>query len=60
MFICVCNAVTESDIHAAASRGIDSMDALTDELKVGGCCGTCSDCVEQCLNSALLKTGTDH
>ncbi len=54
MYVCVCNAVTESDIHQAAVKGIDSLERLTSELNVGGCCGGCCESAEQCLKSALL------
>ncbi len=53
MYVCVCNAVTESDIESAAERGCTSLDALHDELKVGTCCGCCCDTAEDCLNRAL-------
>ena len=56
MYVCVCNAVTETDIRSAASRGIDSLEALATELNVGGCCGCCCDSAEQCLSTALGTT----
>ncbi|MDX1519529.1 MAG: (2Fe-2S)-binding protein [Gammaproteobacteria bacterium] len=53
MFVCVCNAITESDIRKAASNGVDSLEALTSELNVGGCCGCCCETAAECLNNAL-------
>lgn len=54
MYVCVCNAVTETDIHSAASRGIDSLEALSTELNVGKCCGSCCETAKECLNKAKL------
>jgi len=54
MFVCVCNAVTENDIRSAALRGVDSLEALTSELNVGGCCGSCCEIAAECLNNALV------
>lgn len=55
MYVCVCNAVTDRDIRSAADNGISSMEALSNELKVGTCCGRCSDCAKQVLNQSLVK-----
>ncbi|MBK9130069.1 MAG: (2Fe-2S)-binding protein [Gammaproteobacteria bacterium] len=53
MYICVCNAVTDRDIREAAGRGICSMEALGDQLKVATCCGRCLDHANKVLMQAL-------
>ncbi|MCG8325898.1 MAG: (2Fe-2S)-binding protein [Thiotrichales bacterium] len=53
MYVCVCNAVTEKDIHTAALRGVQTLDGLNNELDVGKCCGCCCETAEECLNQAL-------
>jgi bacterioferritin-associated ferredoxin len=53
MYVCVCNAVTDRDIREAASRGISSMEALGDQLRVATCCGRCLDHARQVLIQAI-------
>lgn len=50
MYICICNAVTEKDIHKAIKNGACSMNDLSEQLKVGTCCGRCKDCAKEMLN----------
>lgn len=49
MYVCVCNAVTDSDIIKAAENGASSLDDLSNELNVGSCCGRCSTCARNLL-----------
>jgi bacterioferritin-associated ferredoxin len=55
MYVCICNAVTDRDIREAARRGVRSMDALGDQLKVGTCCGNCRDCAQRVLGEAISE-----
>jgi bacterioferritin-associated ferredoxin len=55
MYVCICNAVTDRDIRDAAHRGVCSMDALSEQLKVATCCGRCADCARQVLNQAVAE-----
>ena len=41
MFVCLCNGITESQIRAAASTGISTLEELTDRLGVASQCGQC-------------------
>lgn len=41
MYVCVCNAVRDSQIRDALARGCNDLDALSAELGVGNGCGTC-------------------
>ncbi len=50
MFVCICHGVTDRDIRNAAADGVCSLDGLGEELKVGTCCGRCSDCASQILH----------
>ena len=43
MYVCVCNAVTESDVHEAVEAGVRSMRELVRET---GCSSNCAKCVE--------------
>ena len=55
MYVCVCNAVTDSDIHEAVDSGIRCMDGLNQKLQVANCCGRCKDCANRVLNQALSE-----
>lgn len=43
MYICICNAVTESQVHKAAEQGARSLEDLQMDLGVATCCGQCAD-----------------
>ena len=57
MYICVCNAVTESDIKKAVKNGANCMRHLETKLGVSNQCGSClcdaSNCLEQALESDM-------
>ena len=46
MFVCICNAVKESQIKTAIEQGHDSLEALQAELDVATCCGGCQPMIE--------------
>lgn len=52
MYVCVCNAVTERQIFAAAKAGAKNMKDLKRELGVGAECGRCASCAKACLREA--------
>lgn len=43
MYICICNAVTEKQVHKAAEQGASSLEDLQMDLGVATCCGQCAD-----------------
>ena len=45
MYVCICKAVTDSEIRDAVVRGADSVEAIGQELQAGTRCGACTDCV---------------
>jgi bacterioferritin-associated ferredoxin len=49
MFICVCNAITESQVRSAVSAGARSLSDLQSQLGVGACCGCCSETAAEYL-----------
>ena len=55
MYICVCNAVTESDIHKAVEDGANCMHHLKSRLAVSTNCGSCHCEAKSCLEKALEK-----
>lgn len=52
MYVCVCQAVTERQIQAAASSGAQSLKDLRRDLGVTRDCGRCASCARDCLKSA--------
>lgn len=55
MYVCVCNSVTDSDIRAAAERGVATLRDLSRELKVATCCGRCATCAKHVLDQAVAE-----
>ena len=41
MYICLCQAVTDSDIREAADAGATDLDHLAETLGLGSGCGSC-------------------
>ena len=53
MYVCVCNAVTERQIHHAAKQGARNLRDLRQSLGVTAECGRCARCAHDCLRSAV-------
>jgi bacterioferritin-associated ferredoxin len=49
MYICICNAVTERQVHAAVDSGAVTLSDLQFELGVATCCGRCADTAQEYL-----------
>ena len=49
MYVCVCNAVTESQIEEAVLKGATSLDEIRKRLHASTCCGACESFVEDCM-----------
>jgi bacterioferritin-associated ferredoxin len=54
MYVCVCQAVTDRQIIAAAERGTERLADLRKELGVPGDCGRCG-----CYAKALLRKAAE-
>lgn len=50
MYICICNAVTDSQIIEAQQQGHTSLEQITRQLGVGNCCGCCIETATELLN----------
>ncbi|MBK7356810.1 (2Fe-2S)-binding protein [Propionivibrio sp.] len=62
MYVCVCMAVTDRQIHAAAQEGARSLKDLRRLLGVTSECGHCATYARQCLqeaNEALRESPRD-
>jgi bacterioferritin-associated ferredoxin len=49
MYVCICNAVTDSQIIEAAQDG-NSLKQITRKLGVGTCCGQCIPTAREVLS----------
>jgi bacterioferritin-associated ferredoxin len=55
MYVCVCHGVTDRDIKNAVAEGVNTMEGLGTKLKVGTCCGKCSDCAHDILCESVSQ-----
>lgn len=55
MYVCVCHAVTERQIHQAVKAGATTLKHLKDDLGVGAECGKCVTCAKACLKAAQVQ-----
>ena len=55
MYVCVCNAVTERQVHQAIQDGAHTLRDLRRDLGVTNQCGRCAECALQCLRATPNK-----
>ncbi|MGH8496336.1 MAG: (2Fe-2S)-binding protein [Gammaproteobacteria bacterium] len=53
MYICICSAVTERQIHKAVAGGARTVGDLKRQLGVGTGCGACASLAEEVLEEEL-------
>lgn len=56
MFVCVCKAITDREIHEAVDSGIDHVDQLEELCGVGTGCGTCRHTAQELIDARLLES----
>lgn len=57
MYVCLCHSVTDKQIRKAASKGVDNLYELREELGVASGCGTCADMAKAILDEANASHG---
>lgn len=57
MYVCICQAVTDRQIHEAARAGARTVKDLQRDLGVTRDCGLCASCARSCLESAHQLIG---
>lgn len=57
MYVCVCNAVTDSEIRAAHAQGVRSVSELRETTGVASCCGACEETAEALLVQGCAGDG---
>ncbi len=64
MYICLCNAITDSQIREAAESGVTDLWGLQSELGVASNCGSCKehamDVVREARTCASGAAGPRH
>lgn len=55
MYICVCNAVTDSDIRKAVDGGVRNLKQLRQATNCGTRCGSCTKMSIEVLQQALSE-----
>ena len=58
MYICICKAVTDTQIRHAVSTGARTMRDLRKQLGVCSSCGKCGQCARQVLHGALASAAS--
>ena len=53
MYVCICNAITDREIRAAAGLGARTLEDLQSTLGVATCCRRCADCARGVLADAI-------
>ena len=57
MYICVCKAITDTQIQTAIDDGMNTHKALHQHLGVGSTCGKCSRHVRELVNKNSVPSG---
>lgn len=55
MYICLCNAVTDSDIRRAVADGVRTFSELQARTGCSDCCGCCEPDARATLDTALAQ-----
>lgn len=53
MYICLCQAITDAEIHAAADAGASEVQDLMETLGVGANCGACVEAAQAVMDAKL-------
>ncbi|GGP27562.1 (2Fe-2S)-binding protein [Silvimonas amylolytica] len=53
MYVCICNAVTEKDIHKAVEQGMRTFTQVQMATGAGTCCGQCTGCAKDTMLDAI-------
>jgi len=56
MYVCICNAVTDTDIRNAVDDGVRSMKQLRQATGCSSTCGCCRDTAREVLQQALKES----
>lgn len=55
MYVCVCRAITDTDIEAAIEGGVSDLDQLEEHIGVGTGCGTCRETAQTLIDQRVKE-----
>ena len=55
MYVCICNAITDSQIREAANAGVKDLSDLQRKLGVASGCGSCKDTAAEILKESRQR-----
>lgn len=55
MFVCICNAIKDSEIQQAIVSGCNTIKSLQESLDVATCCGGCQSVIEKMIEDYSSK-----
>jgi bacterioferritin-associated ferredoxin len=56
MYVCICNAITDSQIREAVSEGVTSVSQLQSKLGVASGCGSCMDTAAEIIQESRHRS----
>jgi bacterioferritin-associated ferredoxin len=56
MFVCLCSAITDRQIHDAVDRGVQDVSQLEELWGVGAGCGTCREFAQELIDTRLAES----
>ncbi len=59
MYVCVCYAVTDTEVQSAIQGGCTSREAVTRACRAGGDCGSCHGMIDSMLEDAAEGGGPE-
>jgi bacterioferritin-associated ferredoxin len=60
MIVCLCNRVSDRDIHQAVQvHGVRDFEVLKDMTRAASCCGCCHDCARDVFDDACRQGAAD-
>ncbi len=56
MYVCLCKAVTDKQIHEAVDNGVHTVSQLQESCGAGTGCGRCREVAQQLIDQRLADT----
>ena len=60
MYVCICNAVTSTEVAQAIAKSDGNLDEVLESLGIGSGCGSCKNIAQEFMHSVLLNDKTNN